>query len=337
MHAPRLEWTTFASQLDGAGFARFQRELTKFNRRRLEPSLPEPGWRGDVGEQCRVLEAEGAFVEAVRAKIAPLVAGIPQDVDGFLAWFERLRETGPGQGDALFPWLAARATLPQMIWFIEQEVAGEAGFEDLLAFTQVKMPEQAKLEMARNYWDEMGRGASKGMHGPMLERLAHYLDVHPTAEFGNSRSAGPGQYDGGPGAQSPLRLPLDRCARRHRDDGPDPGRLRRPRLAPPGAPGEETALFRPARRPRREAFGRPGIAKSCGLWSPRIRAARKPSAKARCFGFGTAPAASSATGRNSTSRRSRARLPSHVPCRTADQCAFSELATTAISARSTFD
>jgi hypothetical protein len=182
MYAPRLEWTTFASQLDGPGFARFQRELTKFNRRRLEPSLPEPGWRGDVGEQCRVLEAEGAFVEAVRAEIAPLVADIPQDIDAFIAWFERLRENGPGQGDALFPWLAAKATLPQMIWFIEQEVAGEAGFEDLLAFTQVKMPEQAKLEMARNFWDEMGRGAGKGMHGPMLERLAHHLDVHPTPD-----------------------------------------------------------------------------------------------------------------------------------------------------------
>jgi Iron-containing redox enzyme len=182
MYAPRLEWTTFASQLDGPGFARFQRELTKFNRHRLEPSLPEPGWRGDVGEQCRVLQAEDAFVEAVRVEIAPLVADIPQDVDAFIAWFERLRENGPGQGDALFPWLAAKATLPQMIWFIEQEVAGEAGFEDLLAFTQVKMPEQAKLEMARNFWDEMGRGASKGMHGPMLERLARHLEVHPTPD-----------------------------------------------------------------------------------------------------------------------------------------------------------
>ena len=44
------------------------------------------------------------------------------------------------------------------------------------------MPEQAKLEMARNYWDEMGRGASKGMHGPMLERLAHHMDVRPTPD-----------------------------------------------------------------------------------------------------------------------------------------------------------
>jgi hypothetical protein len=148
----------------------------------LEPSLPDPTWRDHVREDGRVAEAEGDFVEAVRKEIAPLVADIPFDVDPFIAWFERLRETGPGQGDPLFPWLAAQASLEQMKWFIEQEVAGEAGFDDLLAFTQVKMPEQAKLEMARNFWDEMGRGASKGMHGPMLERLAHHVDVRPTPE-----------------------------------------------------------------------------------------------------------------------------------------------------------
>ena len=44
------------------------------------------------------------------------------------------------------------------------------------------MPEQAKLEMARNYWDEMGRGAAKGMHGPMLGRLAQYLAIQPIPE-----------------------------------------------------------------------------------------------------------------------------------------------------------
>jgi len=36
--------------------------------------------------------------------------------------------------------------------------------------------------MARNYWDEMGRGGSKGMHGPMLERLARHIEVCPTPE-----------------------------------------------------------------------------------------------------------------------------------------------------------
>ncbi len=48
--------------------------------------------------------------------------------------------------------------------------------------TQVKIPERAKLEMARNYWDEMGRGSGKGMHGPMLARLAAHLEVAPTPE-----------------------------------------------------------------------------------------------------------------------------------------------------------
>src|SRR3569623_2702424 len=43
--------------------------------------------------------------------------------------------------------------------------------------TQVKMPPEVKLERARNYWDEMGRGNASGMHGPMLSRLAVSLDL----------------------------------------------------------------------------------------------------------------------------------------------------------------
>jgi Iron-containing redox enzyme len=182
MASPDLEWTKFATYLEGSDFAVFQRELAKFNRGRLEPALPSASWRQELAQQNRALEAEGEFVETVRNEIAPLAADIPDDGDGFIAWFERLRERGPGQGDPLFPWLATTADRQQMKWFLEQEVAGEAGFDDLLAFTQVKMPEQAKLEMARNYWDEMGRGASKGMHGPMLERLARHIDVHPTPD-----------------------------------------------------------------------------------------------------------------------------------------------------------
>jgi hypothetical protein len=39
------------------------------------------------------------------------------------------------------------------------------------------MPTTAKLEMARNFWDEMGRGRASAMHGPLLERLADYLEI----------------------------------------------------------------------------------------------------------------------------------------------------------------
>ena len=52
----------------------------------------------------------------------------------------------------------------------------------LRRLSQVKLPARAKLELARNYWDEMGRGNPKGMHGPMLEALVDALELEPTIE-----------------------------------------------------------------------------------------------------------------------------------------------------------
>jgi hypothetical protein len=168
--------------LEGPSFSRQQIALARFNRRRLQPSLGDPFWRMSIADDVKELEREAEFVEAARREVAPWLADVPTDAGDFVAWFEALRETGPGQGDPLFPYLADHATAEEMRWFLTQEVAGEAGFDDLVAMTQVKMPVRAKLEMARNYWDEMGRGQTKGMHGPMLERLAAHLDLAPTHE-----------------------------------------------------------------------------------------------------------------------------------------------------------
>ena len=177
-----LSWTKNAAQLAGPAFERFQTELAKYNARQLQPGFPAEAWREELDGHARVTRAEGEYIEAVRAEVSSLVADIPDDVDGFIEWFEELREMGPGQGDPLFPWLADAATREDMLWFLTQEVAGEAGFDDLLAMTQVKMPVTAKLEMARNYWDEMGRGRDTAMHGPLLERLAKYLEIEPEPE-----------------------------------------------------------------------------------------------------------------------------------------------------------
>ncbi len=116
-------------------------------------------------------------MEAERAEVATVVALVPREPGEFVRWFESLEDSGPGQHDALFPWLAETATHEEMCWFLNQEMAGEAGFDDLVALTQVKFPKRAKLEMARNYWDEMGQGKEGGMHGPMLGRLARALSL----------------------------------------------------------------------------------------------------------------------------------------------------------------
>jgi hypothetical protein len=159
-----------------------QARLAHWNRARLAPQTPPDDWPAALEREQEMRAAEIAFTETTRAAHIARAARAPQQPAAFVEWFEALKENGPGQGDALFPWLAERATLDEMRWFIEQEAAGEAGFDDLVAMAQVKAPVQAKLELARNYWDEMGRGNAKGMHGPMLDALVKALGVTPQIE-----------------------------------------------------------------------------------------------------------------------------------------------------------
>ncbi len=156
-----------------------QTKLAHWNRARLAPQAPSADWREDLVREHGMLTTEREFIESTRLEQSAHAATAPREPEAFVAWFDNLKETGKGQGDLLFPWLAERATLDEMRWFVEQEAAGEAGFDDLVALSQVKMPVRAKLELARNYWDEMGRGNAKGMHGPMLEALVHALGVTP--------------------------------------------------------------------------------------------------------------------------------------------------------------
>ena len=156
--------------------------LARWNHRRLAVGPPAGDWESELAENARMTWLEAAFVEAFRRRMAPLVEHVPTEPEAFVAWFEALKDAGPGQWDPLFAWLETEATLDEMKWFLTQEAAGEAGFDDLVAMTQVKLPARPKLELARNYWDEMGRGAEAGMHGPMLERTVQGLGLTPSIE-----------------------------------------------------------------------------------------------------------------------------------------------------------
>jgi hypothetical protein len=157
-------------------------QLAAFNARRLRPGMPSTDWRRELHAELALRELEGDYVEASRVAVEPWLNELPADAQRFMQWFEALQETGPGQHDALFAWLAEQATMPQMRWFLEQEIGGEAGFDDLVALTQIRLPAQAKMELARNYWDEMGRGSEAGMHGGMLLSVAQELGLQARPE-----------------------------------------------------------------------------------------------------------------------------------------------------------
>jgi hypothetical protein len=160
------------------------RYLAATHAARLSPQLSDRmaadrAFETRIHEEVMARRLERRWVEAERDAIAAEIASVPVDEHGFVTWFEALEQHGPGQHDPLFDWLATRATRAEMRWFLEQEVAGEAGFDDLVALTQVKLPQRPKLELARNYWDEMGQGHAQAMHGPMLARLASELELSP--------------------------------------------------------------------------------------------------------------------------------------------------------------
>jgi len=158
------------------------RQLASFNAARLKLCSPSTRWQDDLAREHDGRMLEGGYLEALRTAVRPAASASAGDMAHFVAWFEALAHTGPGQQHPLFDWLAQEATLAQMRWFLTQEAAGEAGFEDLLAYTQVKLPPGPKLECARNFWDEMGHGKQSAMHGQMLDSMVRELDLHPAID-----------------------------------------------------------------------------------------------------------------------------------------------------------
>jgi hypothetical protein len=166
---------------DGTSSARsrhaLHRALAAFNRRRLSPRIETGDLTNELEHEYAMRVVESRFVAGERAWVHRLAQEAPFEPEAFVRWFEGLRSWGPGQGDPLFPWLAGQASMSAMRWFLHQEMAGEAGFDDLVALTQIKLPVRPKLELARNYWDEMGQGHVGGMHGRMLEALGRELSI----------------------------------------------------------------------------------------------------------------------------------------------------------------
>ena len=53
------------------------------------------------------------------------------------------------------------------------------GLDDLVAICQIGLEGEAKLELARNYWDEMGRGHLADVHTELHKDLTSALDLQP--------------------------------------------------------------------------------------------------------------------------------------------------------------
>jgi hypothetical protein len=77
----------------------------------------------------------------------------------------------------VYRWLAERATLDELVAFLELEGGPDGGFDDLVALCQVGLSGRPKLVLAANYWDEMGRGDIVEVHTELHRRLGAALGL----------------------------------------------------------------------------------------------------------------------------------------------------------------
>jgi hypothetical protein len=76
-----------------------------------------------------------------------------------------------------YRWLAKSADWSQVVDFLALEGGPDGGFDDLVAVCQVGLSGSAKLELAKNYWDEMGQGSAAGVHTALYEDLVEAIDM----------------------------------------------------------------------------------------------------------------------------------------------------------------
>ena len=76
-----------------------------------------------------------------------------------------------------YRWLAKTATWEQLVHFLALEGGPDGGFDDLIALCQVGLSGSAKLELGKNFWDEMGQGDPAGVHTELHRRLVTALDM----------------------------------------------------------------------------------------------------------------------------------------------------------------
>ncbi|HEX8001813.1 MAG TPA: iron-containing redox enzyme family protein [Mycobacteriales bacterium] len=76
-----------------------------------------------------------------------------------------------------YEWLARDASWPEVVRFLALEGGPDGGFDDLVAACQVGLTGAPKMELATNYWDEMGNGSPAAVHTTLHDRLVAAIDM----------------------------------------------------------------------------------------------------------------------------------------------------------------
>lgn len=104
-------------------------------------------------------------------------ANIPADGEGFVDWLLNRLEQHPSNGHPLYEYLESEASVENFEIFFQSEIIVNSMFEEFIALTQLGAPAYIKIELAKNYWDEMGNGVDQKVHTEMFQKLLNHFGL----------------------------------------------------------------------------------------------------------------------------------------------------------------
>jgi hypothetical protein len=130
-------------------------------------------------EVTRLLEEATLAAEDERLD-ATLLDRAPTEPRAYLSW---LRETAKGHRAFKHPYylefIRNHARVDDLRSYVIQESVVDGRFDDLLAMMQVGTVDGAKMEIAGNYWDEMGNGDAAQVHTHLFNQMLDTFDITP--------------------------------------------------------------------------------------------------------------------------------------------------------------
>lgn len=148
----------------------------------LHTAIPQgPSAEGSAAlhEVTRLLEE--ATAEAQDADIAgQLIESAPEEPRAYLSWLkQQAREHRVYKHPYYRDFIRDHATPQDLRAYVIQESVVDGRFDDLLAMMQVGTSGPAKMEIAVNFWDEMGNGNEAEVHTHLFNNIFKVFDIQP--------------------------------------------------------------------------------------------------------------------------------------------------------------
>lgn len=150
-----------------------QVKLNQFYNRFLSPPENYRQAPDDLNELAVIRKIEDAWNYFEENKIKE--AYLPHTAETFASWYQEVNQQHKDKVRHFFTYLAERASLEEIAYYICLEEKVDGSFDDMIALAQLGVKGYAKLVMAENYWDEMGHGKEREMHTAMFAVSANYM------------------------------------------------------------------------------------------------------------------------------------------------------------------